>query len=141
MNDIYTALITRLTGWQISYIDPLSDIAYDNAVFDPANKEAWLATSFIPVDRATDTKDTTGVIDTGLFQVDVFVPMNDQTGGAKQYNLRALEIMSDVLDAFAQNTQLAFGNAKVSISSSEFAEPQPSESWYQIPITINFKRI
>jgi len=141
MNDIYSALITHLTSSTIRYIDMANDVSYDNADFDPKGKDAWLATNFIPVERTTDTKDTTGRVDTGFFQVDVFVPLNDSTGGNKQYNLRALEMVSDIIDSFAENTKLSFGSAEVFINGSEFAAPLISESWYQIPVTINYTRI
>ena len=140
MIDIYSALIQRLESATIAYITA-DDIAYDNADFDPTNKDAWLATNFIPVERSTDTKGAVGHVDTGLFQVDVFVPLNDATGNAKRYNLRALEIVNDILVAFADNTQLTFNSTKVSISGAEFAAPLVSESWYQVPITINYTRI
>lgn len=140
MIDIYNALITRLTTATITYIGA-DDIAYDNADFDPTNKDAWLSTSFIPVVRATETKDTTGNVDSGLFQVDVFVPLNDATGNTKRYNLRALEIVNDILVAFADNTKLNFGGAEVFIGGSEFTAPLTSESWYQVPITINYTRV
>ena len=141
MNDIYSALITHLTSSTIRYIDMATDVSYDNADFDPKGKDAWIATNFIPVERTTDTKDTTGRVDTGLFQIDVFVPLNDSTGGSKQYNLRALEIVSDIIDSFAENTKLSFGSAEVFINGSEFAAPLISESWYHIPVTINYTRI
>lgn len=140
MINIYSALCQQLKDASIAYITA-DDIAYDNADFDPTNKEAWLATNFIPVQRATDSKDSTGNVDTGFFQVDVFVPLNDETGGATRYNLRALEIVNGILVAFADNTQLNFGDAKVRISNADFAAPLISESWYQIPITINYTRI
>ena len=140
MIDIYSALIQQLESATIAYITA-DDIAYDNADFDPANKEAWLATNFIPVQGFTDSKDSVGKVDTGIFQIDVFIPLNDATGNAKRYNLRALEIVNDILVAFADNTQLNFGDAKVRISNADFAAPLISESWYQIPITINYTRI
>jgi hypothetical protein len=140
MIDIYNALITRLTTATIANITD-DDIAYDNADFDPTDKDAWLSTNFIPVERSTETKDSTGNVDTGLFQVDVFVPLNDASGGTKRYNLRALEIVNDILVAFADNTKLNFGDAEVFIGGSGFAAPLISESWYQIPVTINYTRI
>ncbi len=140
MIDIYNALITRLTTATIANITA-DDIAYDNADFDPTDKDAWLSTNFIPVERSTETKDSTGNVDTGLFQVDVFVPLNDASGGTKRYNLRALEIVNDILVAFADNTRLNFGDAEVFIGGSGFAAPLISESWYQIPVTINYTRI
>ena len=140
MIDIYSALIQQLETATISYITA-DDIAYDNADFDPTNKEAWLATNFIPVQGFTDSKDSVGKVDTGIFQVDVFVPLNDATGNAKRYNLRALEIVNDILVAFAENTRLNFGDAQVFISNADFAAPLISESFYQIPVTINYTRI
>jgi hypothetical protein len=140
MIDIYNALITRLTTATIANITA-DDIAYDNEDFDPTDKDAWLSTNFIPVERSTETKDSTGNVDTGLFQVDVFVPLNDASGGTKRYNLRALEIVNDILVAFADNTKLNFGDAEVFIGGSGFAAPLISESWYQIPVTINYTRI
>jgi len=140
MNDIYSALITRLTSATIAHIDPATDIAYDNADYDPKGKDAWLATNFIFVERVNPTKDLTGYTDTGIFQVDVFVPLNDSTGGIKQYNMRANEIASDVLSAFADNTELTFNSARVLIENTTFAAPLQSESWHHVPISINFRR-
>ena len=140
MIDIYSALCQQLKDASIAYITA-DDIAYDNADFDPTSKDTWLATNFIPVERSTDTKGAVGHVDTGLFQIDVFVPLNDATGNAKRYNLRALEIVNDILVAFADNTQLTFNGTKVYISGAEFAAPLEPESWYQIPITINYTRI
>ena len=79
--------------------------------------------------------------DTGLFQVDVFVPLNDATGGTKRYNLRALEIVGDLLDAYPQFETLSFNGTNVEIEESTFAAPLISESWYQVPVTINFRRL
>ena len=140
MIDIYSALIQQLESASIAYITD-DDVAKDNSEFDPSGKDAWLSTNFIPVQSATDSKDSVGNVDTGFFQVDAFVPLNDATGSAKRYNLRALEIVNDILVAFADNTQLNFGDAKVRISNADFAAPLISESWYQIPITINYTRI
>lgn len=141
MNDIYSALITKLTGATIAHIDPTADIAYDNADYDPTGKDAWLATNFIFVERSTTTKDAIGLTDTGIFQIDVFVPLNDSTAGIKQYNMRANDIASDVMSAFTQNTELTFNTAKVYINNTTFAAPLQSESWYHIPLSINFTRI
>lgn len=141
MNDIYSALITRLTGSTIAHINPATDIAYDNVDYDPSGKDAWLATNFIFVERSTQAKTATGLTDTGIFQIDVFVPLNDKTGGIKQYNMRASEIASDLLDAFTQNTELTFNTTKLFINETTFAAPLQSESWYHIPISINFTRI
>jgi hypothetical protein len=140
MIDIYNALIQRLTTSSITDID-LSDIAFDNADFDPKNKDAWLSTNFIPVERGGSNKTAMSAEDTGLFQVDVFVPLNDATGGTKRYNLRALEIVTDILSAFPEHDTITYNDTKVEIEESTFAAPLISESWYQIPLTINYRRL
>ena len=141
MNEIYSALITRLTSSTITYVDPLTDISFDNSDFNPKGKEAWLSCDFIPVERFTATKDQTGMTDTGFFQVTIYVPLNDKTGGIKQYNMRALEVMESLLSAFADNTTLTFINTNLFICGAEFAAPLISESWYSVPLTINYMRI
>ena len=140
MIDIYNALITRLTTATIANITA-DDIAYDNADFDPTDKDAWLSTNFIPVERGGSSKTSMSAEDTGLFQVDVFVPLNDATGGTKRYNLRALEIVGDLLNAYPQFETLSFNSTNVEIEESTFSAPLISESWYQIAVTINFRRL
>lgn len=140
MIDIYNALIQRLTTSSISYIG-LDDIAYDNSDFDPSGKDAWISTNFIFVERSNSSKTLLSAEDTGLFQVDAFVPINDETDNTKRYNKRAIEIVSDLLDAFPQFDTLSFNGTKVEIEESTFAAPLISESWYQIPVTINFRRL
>lgn len=140
MIDIYNALIQRLTTSSITDIDA-SDIAYDNADFDPKDKDSWLSTNFIPVERGGSNKTALSAEDTGLFQVDVFVPLNDATGGSKRYNLRALAIVTDVLSAFPEHDTITYNGTNVEIEESTFAAPLISESWYQIPITINYRRL
>lgn len=140
MIDIYNALIQRLTTASITDIDA-SDIAYDNSDFDPKDKDAWLSTNFIPVERGGSSKTALSAEDAGLFQVDVFVPLNDATGGSKRYNLRALEIVTDVLSAFPEHDTITYNGTNVEIEESTFAAPLISESWYQIPITINYRRL
>ena len=141
MNEIYSALITRLTSATIAYIDPLTDIAYDNSAYDPKGKDAWLEAKYIPVERGGSSKTFGSAEDSGIFQVDIYVPLNDRTGGVKQYNLRAKEILEDVLQAFPQNDTITYNTTKVEIENSTFAAPLPSESWYQIPVTINYRRL
>ncbi len=140
MIDIYNALITRLTTATIANITT-DDIAYDNADFDPTDKDAWLSTNFIFVERGGSSKTLMSAEDTGLFQVDVFVPLNDATGGTKRYNLRALEIVGDLLNAYPQFETLSFNSTNVEIEESTLAAPLISESWYQVPVTINFRRL
>lgn len=140
MNEIYSALITRLTSATIAYIDQ-SDIAYDNNDFDPKDKDAWLASHFMPVERGDSSKTFGSAEDSGIFQIDIYIPLNDKTGGVKQYNLRALEILEDVLQAFPQNDTITYNTTKVEIENSTFAAPLPSESWYQIPVTVNYRRL
>ncbi len=134
MNDIYSALANHLANAIITDIDTATDVAWVNANFDPTGKSAWLATSFMPTGRGTATKDTVGIYDDGIFQVDVFVPVGS-------YASKANTIAGDVLDAFLVNSTISYNGVKLTINDSTFAAPQLSEAWYQIPISINYTRI
>lgn len=140
MIDIYEALIAHLLSSSISYITS-DDIAYDNSEFDPVGKTAWLSCYFMPTGRSTRTKDSVGMTDTGILQITAHVALNDKLGNSVKYGKRAYQIIDDVLAAFEQNTHLSVNDTTLSIRDSTTAKPQPSESWYSIPISINYIRI
>lgn len=139
--DIQAAFEIAITGAGIRYIDPSADISWPNSVFDPSEKDAWLNVNVFNADTSTEAKDVTGMIDTGFCQVDVFVPLNDKTGGIVQYNTRALQMVGDVKRTFLPTTRLSYGSVNLTVTETTDATPLISESWLQIPLTINYSRI
>ena len=139
--DMKNAFEIALSGATIRHIDTTTDIAWPNFDFDPTNKSAWLAFNFTNVDTLTDTKDTTGVVDTGFIQIDVFVPLNDVESGVVQYDNKLMQIAGDVRAAFPLNSRLSYNTANLTIDSISSASELISESWMQLPLTINYVRI
>jgi len=143
MSDIiqtYDTLVNHLLSLTLTDITS-ADIAWDNSDFDPSGKTAWLDTFYIPADIGIASKDTVGAEESGLFQVSVYVPANDSTGGARQYARRQMKIMSEVLSGFATNTQASYNGTTVSILGSTVQPARKSGGWYVRDITINYYKL
>ncbi len=143
MSDIiktYDTLVNHLLSLSITDIT-VDDIAWDNSDFNPSAKDAWLDTFYIPADIDITSKDIAGAQESGLFQVSVYVPANDSTGGAKQYARRQMKIMSEVLSGFATNTQTSYNGTTVSILDSAVQPARKSGGWYVRDITINYIKL
>jgi hypothetical protein len=138
--DTSNALISHLLGLTITDITD-NDIAFDNASFDPSGKDAWLDVAFIPADLNVDSKDTTGKEETGIFQVSVYVPENDLTGGIRNYANRQLQIASEILDGFATNTEASYNGVTVSTLDSSIQPMRKSGGWSVRDISINYYRL
>jgi hypothetical protein len=143
MSDIlgtYDTLVNHLLSLTLTGI-ATSDIAWDNSDFDPSGKTAWLDTFYIPADIDIASKGAAGQEQSGLFQVSVYVPANDSTGGVKQYARRQMQIMGEVLAGFATNTEASYNSVTVSILDSTVQPARKSGGWYVRDITINYYRL
>ena len=145
MNDndlnISNAFQTALIAATIRNIDTSKDIARPNYIYNPTGKNAYLEPIFSPVESITDTKDFTGLSETGFYQINIYIPLNDKTGGTVNYNKRLLEIKGDLKYTFRPNTILESGGLKVIIESITYTPPIPSDSWYQVAMTIYYNAI
>lgn len=139
-NTTYDALINHLLSATITDITA-DDIAFENMSFDPSGKTAWLDTFYLPADLSTTSKTTTGQQESGILQVSVYVPQNDETGGSRQYAARLNQIASDVLTAFTTNTQTVYNDVTVSILDASLQPARKSGGWYVKDISINYIRI
>lgn len=136
------AFIEKILALPIRHIDTSKDIAWPNSDFEPSGKDAYLEFVFVPVDTSTDTKDFTGVRDSGFAQVSIFTKLNKGEGGEeKRFDKDLLQIRGDLKSAFKPNTALEYDGTKVFISDLSQTPPSPSESWYQSVLTINFYSI
>ena len=136
-NDVLTNLLLNATITGISE----DDMAFDNVGFDPSGKSAWIDVNYIPADFSTASKTTTGQQEVGIFQVSVNVPQCDTIGDVKQYASRQNQMVSDVLNAFATNTQAVYNGVTVSILDSGVQPARKSGGWYVRDISINYIRI
>lgn len=141
MNIIGTnnALISHVLASTIADIDTSTDISWSNTVYDPTGKDAWLDIWYNPVDFSSTTKSkTVGQTESGFLQVSVYVPSNDQTNDVVNYSIRQLQIINDVLTAFADNTLIEHDGVRVNITNSNITSPRTSGGWYVRDITINY---
>ena len=135
------ALTSYLLSVAITDIDA-SDISWSNTEYEPSGKDAWLDVWFNPVGANSTTKHAVvGQQEVGFFQISVYVPLNDLTNNVVNYANRQLQIITDVLNAFAPNTLIEHDDVKVSITNSNITSPRKAGGWYVRDITINYIKL
>lgn len=131
--DTKQALIQQLLT-ATSALFTVNDVAYENNVFDPSNKTAWLESFFIPATSEATSKDSnTTYDDRGIFQVSVFVKLN-----SGNYDNNQLQIVDDILRVFKSNSSIVYNNQVVDILDSTVNNGLSSESWFKRDISINY---
>lgn len=133
------AFVSRLVNSTIRHIDTATDIAWPNSDFDPSGKKAWLEYTFVSADTSTDSKDSTGIVDSGFAQITIFTKLNvSESGSVKMYDRDLLEIRGDLKEIFKPNTMMEYNGTKVFVDDLSPTPAIPSESWYQSVLTINY---
>ena len=131
--DTKQALITQLVNNLPSGLTT-ADLAFENHKFNPANKKLWLACYFIPVSTEMMGKSSTDRDETrGVFQVSVFVAINDN-----EFDNKQLQAIDEIVSSFKYNTQMPFGGQIVQALESTVNNGSESESWYQRDVSINY---
>jgi len=127
------ALITQFLSTNITGLST-NDIAFQNRFFDPANKALWVALSFIPATSVIMGKTTTDKNeDRGIFQVSVFVPVDNY-----QFDNVQTIAIDEILAGFQYNTNTVYNDQRVDILESTVNQGAESESWFQRDISINY---
>ena len=131
--DTKQALITQLVGASITGITS-ADIAFENKDFDPSGKSIWLSCYFIPATSEMMGKTpTSGNEDRGIFQVSVFVALNNN-----DYDNAQLQAVDSILSSFQYNSSTVYNGQKVSILSATVNNGTENESWFKRDISINY---
>ena len=131
--DTKQALITQLVGASIAGITS-ADIAFENKDFDPSGKSIWLSCYFIPATSEMMGKtSTSGNEDRGIFQVSVFVALNNN-----DYDNAQLQAVDSILSSFQYNSSTVYNGQKVSILNSTVNNGTENESWFKRDISINY---
>ena len=129
--DTKQALITNLVS---AGIVPAADIAFENNKFVPAGKDLWLAAYFIPTSSGVTGKTVeSSVEERGIFQVSVFVPLNDGS-----YDNLQLQTVDAVLSAFPESGTTSYNGQEVDFLESSVNGGQESDAWFQRDISINY---
>ena len=127
------ALITQLVGASIAGITS-ADIAFENKDFDPSGKSIWLSCYFIPATSEMMGKtSTSGNEDRGIFQVSVFVALNNN-----DYDNAQLQAVDSILSSFQYNSSTVYNGQKVSILSATVNNGTENESWFKRDVSINY---
>ena len=129
--DTKQALLTKLLG---AAIVPDTDIAFENKSFDPANKDKWLATYFIPATEETMGKTVASSDEQrGIFQVSVFVKKNAINSSNNQ-----LSLIDDIKAAFTYSDTTVYNGQQVDILEATVNNGFETESYFQRDISINY---
>lgn len=127
VNEIQNALETRL-----STLAGLPSVAWPNQDFTPVSGTSWLRPTLLPAETVAATMD--GDLQTGIFQVDVFVPSG--TGRS------AGDTLVDAIgDHFAPMLELTSGATTVRIISFSTIAARSESDWYHIPLEIRYNSI
>ena len=111
-----------------------NDIAFENKKFNPKNKELWYAAYFIPATSETLGKTVgSGEGQRGIFQVSVFIPLNQSDYGNSQ-----LTAIDNVLSVFKYNVKSVYNTQTVSMLDSTVNNGVETESWFQRDISVNY---
>ena len=111
-----------------------ADIAFENKNFNPANKPLWLAAYFIPATTdATAKSSASSDEDRGVFQVSVFVSLNNE-----DYDNTQLQAIDQLRSAFKYNTQIVYTTQTVQTLDSTLNNGTENESWFKRDISVQY---
>lgn len=134
--DTKQALVQQLKTANINTNDiSVNDIAFENKNFKPENKNLWYAAYFIPASSDMMGKtQTSGNEERGIFQVSVFIPLNQSTMDNAQ-----LSAIDEISSVFKYNTETVYNNQTVSILNiTPPGAGIETEAWFQRIISINY---
>jgi len=111
-----------------------ADIAFENKNFNPKNKPLWLAAYFIPATTdATAKSSASSDEDRGVFQVSVFVSLNNE-----DYDNTQLQAIDQLRSAFKYNTQIVYTTQTVQTLDSTLNNGTENESWFKRDISVQY---
>ena len=111
-----------------------SDLSWENVPFEPTPGQSWLRFTLIPISQRPTDVTATGLkrID-ALFQVDVFVPVDNGPAAAET-------LAEAVIAAYAPGDPLTSNGVSVQVEYAEVNSAAIYEpSWYSVSVTIKVK--
>lgn len=128
--DIRRALEKRLAG-----VSGIPDIAWENAEFDPTDKNQWVRCVLSPLaQRPSAVGVGVKIRHQGLFLIDVFVRQNKTLAGTKTVD----ELAQDIQDAFSYGTILTENGNQIRVRFSERNQGLQDDPWYFVPIRVEW---
>jgi hypothetical protein len=125
--DLQAALHTRL-----STMPSLPDVAWPNYGFEPTLGTLWIRPTVLPADTAAATYGDSGTDEqTGVYQIDVFAPLDEGDGEVRQ--------MADTIaDRFKPTTAITYNGLTVRCISVSIEGLTREENWLHLPVKIKY---
>lgn len=128
-NDISVALNQRLQAYATANS---KQVAWENSGYVPTTGTLFLRPTVLPIDTVQAGLGTSGQeFHDGIFQVDIFAPVD-------QPKATSLAIADAVADYFARGLVLTYNGVKVRIGTASIGAGNRENSWYQIPVEIDY---
>lgn len=101
--------------------------SWENVSFSPTQGEPWIREAFLPSEEQLSANEEHRAV--GIVQFDYFIPLEYPISDAKSvaHDIKTLFQPPLVIDNF------------VHIDQSQLLNGSPSDSWYQLPIQINWR--
>lgn len=134
-DEIRKALESRLNTYATGR-SPAIDVAWPNSGYTPTTGTEYLRPTLLPGRSRAATAGSSGQqFHQGIFQVDIFWPANEGSGGA-------LSEADAIIDHFKRGTNLSASGFTVRIDDDVYVLPANVEpDWYQVPVNIGFYAI
>lgn len=128
-NDISVALNQRLQAYATANSKP---VAWENSGYVPTTGTLFLRPTVLPIETVQAGLGTNGQeLHEGIYQVDVFAPTD-------QPKAKALAIADAIADYYARGLVLTYNGVKVRIGTASIGAGNRENSWYQLPISIDY---
>ena len=108
-------------------------IAWENFPIDPPNDGSFADVTLIPATPESLGKLVTDADEMrGIFQVSIYTPANESTGGA-------LAIVDTIIQYYRHNRTVEYNGQKVNVMNTGRGVGRNVNGWYVIDISINFR--
>ena len=108
-------------------------VAWENQSYTPTASDTFLQEAIIPAET-NDPALTVGYLDeTGIYQVTVNTPLGGYKGTA--------QAIADTISAGFRRQILTYNSQKLEIRRVTINPALPSDGWYSVPISIEYRSI
>lgn len=124
--------IRSILETQLTSIQDVPDIAYENVPFDPTTGVSYIQVFYIPTSRRPAVRGTNPQQRyEGIFAINCYAPEGSGPAAAET-------IAENVITAFEATTSLTSNNITVSIDYSEVEQGFLDSPWFMVPVNIGW---
>jgi len=117
---------------RLSTMTSVPPVAWPNYGYTPTAGTLWLRPTVLPADTAAATMGDSGTDEqTGVYQIDIFAPLDEGDGAARA--------MADALaDRFKPVTELTYNGLTVRCISGSIGGLIREDNWLHLPVKIRY---